>query len=172
MTGSVSLKVSIEIPEGDSDLIDRLKLKGQFGIGETHFMNPVVQRKIDTLSRKGQGQPNNRGINSVASEMKGDFRLNDAVMDFSNLNFDVMGASVNLDGTYTLDSGRLNFHGTLMLRAKPSQTTTGVKSFFLRAVDPFFKGKNAGTVLAIKITVTKDNPKFGHARGISSKSDL
>jgi hypothetical protein len=45
--------------------------------------------------------------------------------------------------------------------AKLSQTTTGVKSFFLKAVDPFFKGKNGGTDIPIKITGTKDHPAFG-----------
>ena len=50
------------------------------------------------------------------------------------------------------------------MQAKLSQTVTGVKSFFLKAVDPFFKGKNsekAGTVLPIRITGTKDHPAFG-----------
>jgi len=32
---------------------------------------------------------------------------------------------------------------------------------FLKALDPFFKGKNAGTVVPIKITGTKDQPSFG-----------
>ena len=67
-------------------------------------------------------------------------------------------------GTYSVDSAQLNFRGKLALQAKLSQTVTGVKSFFLKAVDPFFKGKNgekAGTVLPIKVTGTKDQPSFG-----------
>jgi hypothetical protein len=55
----------------------------------------------------------------------------------------------------------MNFRGKLKMKAKLSQTTTGVKSFFLKAVDPFFKGKGAGTVIPIKITGTKDSPSFG-----------
>ncbi len=58
-------------------------------------------------------------------------------------------------------SGQLDFRGKLRLDAKLSQTTTGMKSFFLKAVDPFFKGKDGGTVLPIKITGTKDQPKYG-----------
>lgn len=117
--------------------------------------------KIDTLSRKGQGQPKDADINSVVSEMKGDFHVSDGVVTFSNLNFGVVGALLNLSGTYNLGNGGLDFHGKLMLQAKLSQTTTGAKSFFLKALDAFFKGKNAGTVLQIKITGTKDNPAFG-----------
>jgi hypothetical protein len=40
-----------------------------------------------------------------------------------------------------------------------------VKSFFLKAVDPFVKGKNAGTVLPIRITGTTENPSFGLDHG-------
>ena len=48
------------------------------------------------------------------------------------------------------------------MKAKLSQTVTGAKSFFLRAVDPFFKGKDGkGTSLPIKVTGTKDHPSFG-----------
>jgi hypothetical protein len=36
-----------------------------------------------------------------------------------------------------------------------------VKSFFLKALDPLFKGKKAGTVLPIKITGTRESPSFG-----------
>jgi hypothetical protein len=56
-----------------------------------------------------------------------------------------------------------------MLQVKLSQTTTGAKSFFLKALDPFFKGKNAGTVLQIRITGTKDNPAFGLDHGGDSR---
>jgi hypothetical protein len=171
MTGIVKLKAKISIPEGESDLIERLKIQGQFGIAEGQFTNDGIQEKVDTLSRKGQGQPKATEINSVASEMAGNFQLRDGVVTFSNLNFGVIGATVNLRGTYNLDSSELDFHGNLVMQAKLSQTTTGAKSFFLKALDPFFKGKNAGTVLAIKITGTKDKPTFGLDHGGASNKD-
>lgn len=161
MTGSARLHAKIDIPEGNSDLIERLKLKGQFEIADGQFTGSEVQSKVDMVSRKGQGRPKAMDINSVASEMTGDFQVGGGVLTFSRLSFDVAGASVNLKGTYSLDSGALNFHGELMMQAKLSQTTTGAKSFFLRALDPFFKGKDAGSVLAIKVTGTNDNPAFG-----------
>jgi hypothetical protein len=169
MTGVASLKAKISIPEGDSDLIERLRIQGQFRIADGQFTTSEIQGKVDTLSRKAQGQPKAMEINSVASEMAGKFQVRNGVVTFSNLNFDVIGASVNLRGTYNLDSGGLDFHGNLVMQAKLSQTTTGAKSFFLKALDPFFKGENAGTVLAIKITGTKDNPTFAHDRGGASR---
>ncbi len=110
---------------------------------------------MDTLSRKGQGQPKDFDISGVASGMNGSFVVSDAAIDFSHLDFGVNGASVDLNGTYDVDSGLIDFHGKLSLAAKLSQTMTGPKSFFLKALDPFFEGKNAGTVLPIKITGTK-----------------
>jgi hypothetical protein len=175
MTGDVNLHTKILIPEKNMDLMERLQLQGQFGIDDIQFTNSSTQGKIDSLSRKGQGQPKDMGITDVVSEMKGTFGLKSAVVDFSDLNFGVTGANVNLNGTYNLDSEALDFHGQLKLQAKLSQTTTGVKSFFLKAVDPFFKGKDAGTVVAIKITGTKDNPSFGldhdHGKSDANQSD-
>jgi hypothetical protein len=171
MTGIASLKAKISIPEGESDLIERLRIRGQFRITDGQFTTGRIQEKVDTLSRKGQGEPKAMEINSVASEMAGNFLVGNSSVAFSNLNFGVIGASVNLRGIYNLDSGGLDFHGNLVMQAKLSQTTTGAKSFFLKALDPFFKGKSAGTVLAIKITGTKDKPAFGLDRGGASHKD-
>jgi len=45
------------------------------------------------------------------------------------------------------------------------------KSFFLKALDPFFKERNAGTVLQIKITGTKWNLTFGVDHGDDSRKN-
>jgi hypothetical protein len=88
--------------------------------------------------------------------------MDDSKVTFSRLNFAVPGADISLLGNYNMDSGALDFYGNLAMKAKLSQTVTGPKSFFLRAVDPFFKGKNGmGTSLPIKVTGTKDHPSFG-----------
>jgi AsmA-like C-terminal region len=170
MTGDVRLRTKIVIPERNQDLLERMRLQGQFGVGDIQFTNSSTQGKIDTLSRKGQGQPKDMDITDVVSELKGNFGMKDGVVDFPSLDFGVTGAAINLSGTYNLDSEALDFHGKLKLQAKLSQTTTGAKSFFLKAVDPFFKGKDAGTVLAIKVTGTKENPSFGLDHGKSDAS--
>ena len=46
------------------------------------------------------------------------------------------------------------------MQAKISQTTTGAKSFVLKAVDPFFR-KNGQTEVPIKITGQREHPSFG-----------
>ena len=71
------------------------------------------------------------------------------------------GAALTLNGNYGLLDEHLDFHGTVQLDAKISETTTGFKSFLLKAVDPFFKGKKAGALIPIKITGTREQPAFG-----------
>lgn len=165
MTGGVRLKAGILIPPGDEgangDLEDRMVVDGRFDVADAHFTNPQTQEKIDNLSRRGQGAPNDMGIDRQVSGLRADFHVESAIVRLTSLIFDVQGARVQLAGNYNLDSEALAFRGHLLLDAKLSQTTTGAKSFFLKAVDPFFKGKNSGTDLPIKITGTKDKPAFG-----------
>lgn len=163
MTGAANLKARILIPEGPLDLIKRLQIDGQFDVGAAQFTSDSVQAKVNSLSRRGQGKPKDMDLTAV-SKLQGAFRMDGDEIDFSRLSFSVPGADINLAGNYGFDSGVLNFRGKLLLQAKLSQTFTGAKSFFLKAVDPFFKGKNgekAGTVLPIKIIGTKDHPVFG-----------
>ena len=162
MTGAAKLKAHILIPEKDEDLIDRLKIDGQFDVTKAEFTSDSVQGKIDRLSRRAQGQPKATDLGTAQSELKGTFKVGSAVVGLSELEFQVPGASIRLAGNYNMDGGQMDFHGKLRLQAKLSQTVTGAKSILLRAVDPFFKGKNGyGTEVPIKIGGTKDHPSFG-----------
>ena len=44
---------------------------------------------------------------------------------------------------------------------KISKTTTGVKSLFLKMMDPFFKKKKKGEVVPVHISGTYHHPQFG-----------
>lgn len=160
MTGSARLNAKIRIPERDEDLIERMSLDGQFAIGDIRFTNEEIQDKIDTLSHKAQGQPKRGAEGTQVSEFRGKFTMDKGIVNFSNLTFGVEGASLSMSGKYGIDSGQLDFHGKMRMDAKLSQTMTGAKSFFLKAVDPFFR-KNGATEIPIKITGTKDEPKYG-----------
>jgi hypothetical protein len=161
MTGDAHFNAKMEIREGDEDLLQKLSINGAFVVGESHFTSPSVQDKIDSLSRRGQGHPQEDDINNVVSNLQGNFAQAHGVINFSNLKFSVTGATVQLQGTYGMETGQMDFHGHLLLDAKLSQTMTGTKSFLLKAVDPFFKGKNGGSSVPIKITGTKDHPEYG-----------
>jgi hypothetical protein len=161
MTGSATLKAQIEIGEADTDILQRMTIHGQFGVGDAEFTSSTVQGKIDTLSKKAQGKPKATDLGAAVSELKGKFIQDKGLITFQELAFSVQGASLQLAGTFQMTTGEMDFHGKLHMDAKLSQTTTGVKSFFLKAVDPFFKGKNGGTDIPIRITGTKDHPVFG-----------
>ena len=121
----------------------------------------MLQEKLQALSRHAIGKPGDVEAGSSVSDLSGDFRMSKGVILFRRLTFQIEGASIELAGTYGLVGGELNFAGQLRLQAKLSQTVTGTKFFFLKAVDPLFEKSGSGTVLPIRITGTKDNPVFG-----------
>ena len=161
MTGIIGFKTKMIIPPGDKDIADKLKLDGQFGIDTAKFTSLDVQNKVDKLSGRARGDTDDTDAESVVSNLQGRFVLDNGKVTFTKLSFSVPGAQIQLAGSYALRSGEMDFHGTATMDAKVSQMTTGIKSFLLKAVDPFFKDKRAGAVVPIKITGTRDNPSFG-----------
>ena len=160
MTGAVRLSAKLDLPPGQGDIADRLRLDGKFGIGAAQFASAETREKLEKLSRRGLGKPADEDAGSAVSALRGSFVLRDGQMRFRDLTFGVTGATVELAGTYGLRDEKLDFHGTLRLNAKLSQTITGFKSFLLKPFDPFFR-KNGMTVLPIKVTGTRAQPEFG-----------
>jgi len=161
LTGPVKIQAKVEIPPGKERVIEKMTLDGQFGVDDAKWNSPVLQEKLQALSRHAIGKPGDVEAGSSVSDLSGDFRMSKGVILFRRLTFQIEGASIELAGTYGLVGGELNFAGQLRLQAKLSQTVTGTKSFFLKAVDPLFEKGGSGTVLPIRITGTKDNPVFG-----------
>jgi hypothetical protein len=163
MTGVVNLKTKFDLPaasQGGGEVVDRLKLKGQFGIAEVSFTDRGVREKVENLSDRAQGRPNDQHEDDPLSQLRGDFTLGGGTITLRNLGFSVAGASVHLDGTYGLRSGALDFHGTAKFQAKPSQMITGFKSTLLKPFDHFFR-KNGVTEIPIKVTGNREHPSFG-----------
>ena len=161
MTGAIKFHTKFELPPAKGvDIADRLNLNGKFDVAHGQFTSPEVSGKIQTLSRKGQGKPEDEDAGSSISELKGNFVLDNGLITFRGLTFSVTGAEVALNGKYALEKEDLDFHGKLRMQAKLSQTMTGAKSFFLKAFDPFFR-KDGQTELPIKITGTRNHPSFG-----------
>ncbi len=163
LTGAIAFQTKFLLPPGGKDVMARLALDGQFGITAAKFTDTGVQGRMNDLSLRAQGRPKEIGedTETFASDFHGHFRLKNGVANFSRLSFRIPGALVNLDGDYGLKSGELNFHGTLRMQAKLSQTVTGFKSILLKVADPFFKKDGAGAVVPIRITGTQDHPSFG-----------
>lgn len=161
MRGRLDIDTGFELPPGDSDVPQRLRLKGRFAIRGGHFASDTTQNKIDELSRRGRGEPGNTEVSDVISTFGGAFSLQNGVLRLPGLRFGVKGALVELDGRYTLRNGGLDFDGSLKLDAPVSRTVTGFKSILLKPIDPLFRRNGAGTFLPIRISGTVDMPNFG-----------
>lgn len=147
MEGRISMTTKIDIPPLTGPVKEKLLLDGRFELSQSKFLKSSIQDQIDSLSRRGQGKPGNQEIDEVVSNMTGAFKLEDQVITFSSLFFNVPGAAVQLAGNYDLDADQFDFHGALALRAKVSQTMTGWKRWVLKPVDPLF-AKNGGDIPA------------------------
>jgi hypothetical protein len=158
ITGILDLKTKFLLPPGPVKVLDKLKLDGNFGVSGAQWASAEVREKLESLSRHAEGKPNDTEAGSSVSDLRGQFRLDGAVISFSNLTFSVPGAAVHLHGGYNLRSEVLDFNGELRMKARLSQTVTGAKSFFLKAIDPFFAKKGAGSLIPISITGTREAP--------------
>lgn len=164
MTGRVEMKTTLSLPPGEADVADRLRLTGKFHIPAAHFTNEKLQTRIDALSLRSLGEPKllpNAAAITVDSDVRGNFQLQQGLLSFSSLQFEVPGTRAKVTGDYSVDGKTFDFHGKLQLNAKLSQMTTGWKSLLLKAVDPFLSKNGYGTEVPFKITGTQSEPHFG-----------
>ncbi len=178
MSGPIRLKTKYVLEPGHEEIMERLKLDGSFELDSVHFTNSTVQQRLDNMSKRSLGKPsqvvspqNATRMDDIASGMIGRFRLDRATLTLSSLKFEIPGALVQLHGNYRVDAEELDLHGTLAMRAKLSQTVTGIKSFLLKPLDPFFSKHGNGTFLPIKITGPPQHPRYGPDFGHKETAD-
>jgi hypothetical protein len=162
MTGDARARARMELPPGEPDVIDRLRLDGTFQLASARFSDFDVQKAVSTLSQRGRGISANETPppgDRVVSNVSGIFSLADGTMRFSKLTFSVPGAQVRLSGAFHLRKESLNFQGVLVTEASLSQMTTGWKSVLARLADLWFR-RNGETVIPIRIGGLKDKPEF------------
>jgi hypothetical protein len=161
MTGTLKLHTTFVLPPGESDVVDRLRLNGNFFMTNARFTSLDVQAKINELSHKGRGKSVDEKTASVVSNFQGAFALGGGRLTLPSFAFEVPGATVKLHGHYALRAETIDFKGDLLLDAKVSQTQTGLKSLLLKMVDPLFKKNGGGSDLPIKIEGKREAPSFG-----------
>lgn len=169
MTGALTMKTKLHIPPGSARVAQKLALNGTFHITKVSFSNTHVQDRIDGLSMRAQGHPKdaaeagNDKAAEVASDMKAHFDLGNSMMTITDLNYQIPGALVKLNGVYSLSGEVFEFKGHVRTDARASQMVTGWKSWLLKPVDPFLAKHGAGLELPISISGTKSEPHFGLA---------
>lgn len=161
LTGAVKVKTTFNLPAGDQDVIQRLRLAGEFALDKARFTNFNVQKRINLLSQKGRADDSPDEAESVVSALRGRFELSNARLSFPTLTFAVPGAIVQLAGTCNLATEGLDFTGQLLLDASLSETTSGVKAVLATIAQPLFQRKGGGSRIPIKIGGTWTKPTFG-----------
>lgn len=162
LTGAVAVKAHLQIPPGHDPVDERLKLDGTFQISSARFTSDKIQSRIQQLSLRGQGRPEDikaQDPTLVRSQMQGTFHMSRGVIALPDLEYNVPGADIQLKGSYALD-GPLNFTGTARMQATVSHMVTGWKSLLLKPVDKFFSKDGAGTLVPITIQGTREDPRF------------
>jgi hypothetical protein len=160
LRGAVDIKAKLTLPPGSKKVMDRMTLDGSFAVANGRWASPEMREKLEDFSRHAEGKPADQESGSALTDLKGRFVLKDSVVTFSELKFSVPGADVELRGTYGIRSQAIDMQGHLKMQAKLSETLTGAKSFFLKAIDPLFSKNGAGTELPISITGTEEHPVF------------
>ena len=161
MEGNIKLNTKIGIPPLAEKVKEKLLLDGTFEVTHGKFLRSRIQEKIDALSHRGQGKTKNEEIDAVVHRMSGEFKMVDESLTFRTLAFAIPGAAINIGGVFDMAADKLDFHGALMLDAKISETQSGWKRWVLKAVDPFFSKRGAGTFLHIKVVGSAADPQFG-----------
>ncbi len=163
MTGTLSVRTTLEIPPGAEPVQEKMKLNGSFVLEDVTFTSTKFQHGVGELSRRGQGQPkdaNNAGA-QVRSVIASDLTMASGVITLPNLKYTVPGAEIDLAGTYGVDGGTLNFKGTARTQATVSKMVGGWKGMLLKPADRLFRTNGAGTLVPIHIGGTEQNPRFG-----------
>jgi hypothetical protein len=162
MNGPADLRGDIEIPADNKPFLEKIKIRGSFGVGSASFTSPQTQFKMDKLSEQARGDTKEgddpeRAVSDLASQVV----LKDGVAHFTGLTFQVPGAKAKLHGTFNLLNQQIDLGGMLLMAAKLPQATSGIKSFLLKAIDPFLKkNRRGGAKMPVSITGTYSHPVF------------
>ncbi len=162
MTGGLIMTSTLELPPGDRDVVDKLRLQGRFRIKDGRFTDATIQRRINGLSGRARGNPETP--TAVVSQFAGEFTLGDGQLTLRPVQFDVPGAVVELSGRYGLRAGSLAFAGHVAMDASVSQAVGGWKGAVMKPFDRLFQ-RNGRTFVPITVSGSRATPKFGLDRG-------
>ena len=71
MAGSVTLRAKAEIPPGHRRFLERVKLRGSFGIGAGIFSKPSTQEGVNKLSAGTRGEKDPADPETVLTDLAG-----------------------------------------------------------------------------------------------------
>jgi hypothetical protein len=166
VTGKVWLHSHAHLapPEPGARFLHRLTLEGIFDMPAQRITNRTEEKALSKFSEHAQGEKDDvkqDGKADVLSSLNGRVTIRDGIAWTQRLTFVIPGAKTDLEGTLNLKSAAVHLAGNLEMQSDISHVTTGWKSFLLKPLIPFFKGKRAGAVIPIAITGRPGQYKVG-----------
>lgn len=167
MSGVTSLQAHATVPPEGKPFLQEVTVQGDFEIDDGHFENPSRQHSVDELSKTARGlkksqrnEDKDNPAENVISHSRGHVDLKNGVAAITDLSFTVPGADALLQGTFNVLNEKIDFHGTMKMDAKFSQSATGIKSLFAKVLDPFFNKKH-GSIVPVVVDGAYHDPHFG-----------
>ncbi len=163
LTGAADFKATFHLPPGPAHVHQRMQIDGTLHITGAHFTSQNVQSKIMQLSLRGQGHPDeikSTDPASIDSTITSDLHIANGLITLPNLIYTVPGATIDMNGTYLLDGGVLNFSGSAKLDAPISKLIGGKLGKFLQPADKYLQREGAGTFIPIHLTGNREEPHF------------
>lgn len=155
MTGDIRLHGHIVLPPGAAPLLERVSIEGAFGVEASKFTDRQMERELARLSVsaiEGDKEEDRENPQTVLSNVDGQVDATDGVARLSHVSFTVPGAKALLSGTFSLTNYNSNLSGLLITKGDVSDATTGIKSFLVKALTPFFRKRHHTKVVPFKIS--------------------
>lgn len=158
LVGNVAFQMHVVVPSGDERFLKKIQVSSDFRIQDARFTNPQTQSRLSKISEKhDQKQPDENTL----ADLAGNVRLLNGIAQFSKLSARDGSATASFRGNYDLTNEHVNLHGQLTTEASLTNTTSGIKSIFAKALEPLFKKGHHEKVVPVKISGTYHNPSFG-----------
>jgi hypothetical protein len=161
VTGPVSLHAHAYLaPTREGGFFHRLHVTGAFVVPEEQLTDRDSERSLTAFSLRSQGSEADDAeqaakTTDAISSLAGSVEIANAVASSGNLTFRVPGADATLRGSFNFRTTAVHLTGDLRTRADISHTASGVKSWLLKPLAPFFHKKHAGAVIPIAISGTE-----------------
>jgi AsmA-like C-terminal region len=143
--------------------LDALQANGKFLVKNGHFQR-ATQLKTNELSARGSGKKiksADEAPEAPVENLSSDVKIENGVAHLSTTYFQVPGARARVEGTYKLEDSKVNLHGNLWTDSSLSDNATGIKALLLEPLDPLFRRKHAGAMLAVTMQGDIHDPTFG-----------
>ena len=183
MNGSLTMHTTLRIPPGPARVAEKMAMAGRFSLAEVRFNNRRLQSQIDGLSARASGHPDqvkviaqerrdpaspypaDRSLSRVSSpaQMGANFSIERGNMDVTDVRFAIPGATVQMNGVYSMDGRLFEFRGHVRTQATASEMVGGWKGMLLKPLDHLLAKNGAGVELPIEVSGTEGDVHLGLA---------